>query len=92
MSFWSRNIANWHVASSGWSASHIADPKPSLTLDAYRESSGDYFSNPVPLDRFIEYGLWYQRQSVPCLHPRGLVGIHCIMVDANYLALIEGTD
>ena len=75
MSFWSRNMPIGMFLRSGWAASHIADPNQSLTLDAYRESSSDYFSSPVPLERFIEYGLWYQRQTVAGLDQRKIIRI-----------------
>ena len=64
MSFWQRNMPTGMLLRSGWAATHIADPNQSLTLDAYRAASGSNFSSPVPLDRFIDYGHWYQRQSV----------------------------
>ena len=64
MCFWERNMPTGMLLRSGWAATHIADPNQSLTLDAYRAASGSNFSNPVPLDRFIDYGHWYQRQSV----------------------------
>jgi FAD-dependent urate hydroxylase len=62
---------------SGWAATHIADPNQSLTLDAYRTASGNHFSSPVPLDRFIDYGLWYQRQAVPGLDRRKIAQVEC---------------
>src|SRR5260370_9002034 len=52
---------------SGWAATHIADPNQSLTLEAFRAASRTHFSSPVPLDRFVDYGHWYQRQAVPDL-------------------------
>jgi FAD-dependent urate hydroxylase len=42
---------------SAWSASHIADPKASLTLDAYKIVSGNHLASPIALERFIDYGL-----------------------------------
>ena len=50
---------------SPWAGSHLSDPKGALTLDAYRAANGAHFGSPVPLSRFIDYGRWFQRQTVP---------------------------
>lgn len=81
MSFWQRKMPVGMLLRSGWAATHIADPNRSLTLEEYRAASNNHFSSPVPLHRFIDYGLWYQRRAVPNLdqrriarvetHPRG---------------------
>src|SRR5271170_7869525 len=70
MSFWDRNMPVGMRLRSNWSATQIAAPEDSLTIVAYQAASGDRFSTPVPLDRFIQYGLWYQRQAVPDLDQR----------------------
>jgi cation diffusion facilitator CzcD-associated flavoprotein CzcO len=46
-----------------------------VTLEAYRAASGNHFVAPVPGDRFIDYGLWYQRQLVPDLDKRKITCI-----------------
>jgi hypothetical protein len=47
---------------SNWTATSIAEFRGELSLDSYRESSGQEFGTPVPIDRFIEYGEWVQRK------------------------------
>jgi thioredoxin reductase len=75
MTFWQTQMPKGMLLRSGWAASHIADPGDSLTLDQFRETSGNHFSSPVPLDRFIDYGLWYQRHAVPDLDRRQIMRI-----------------
>jgi pyridine nucleotide-disulfide oxidoreductase len=75
MFFWQHNMPVGMLLRSGWAATHIADPHQSLTLEDYRTASGNHFSTPVPLDRFVDYGLWYQRQVVPDLDRRKVVRI-----------------
>jgi hypothetical protein len=75
MSFWQHNMPVGMLLRSGWAATQIADPHQSLTLGDYRTASGNHFSTPVPLDRFVDYGLWYQRQVVPDLDRRKVVRI-----------------
>ena len=45
-------------------------PSRQLTLDAYCRQKGNHLSKPIPLDRFVDYGRWYQRQAVPDLDKR----------------------
>lgn len=75
MSFWERHMPVRMLLRSGWQASHIADPNDSLTLDAFKEATYNHFSSPVPLDRFIDYGLWFQRRAVPDVDRRKVVCI-----------------
>ena len=75
MVFWQRNMPKGMLLRSGWEASHIADPNQSLTLDIFRKESGNHFSSPVPLDRFVDYGLWHQRHSIPDVDRRKIVTV-----------------
>jgi len=65
MSFWQHNMPVGMFLRSNWTATRIADPNGSLTLEAYQMACGNHLSFPVPLDRFVQYGLWYQRRAVP---------------------------
>lgn len=75
MIFWQRNMPKGMLLRSGWEASHIADPHKSLTLDIFRNGTGNHFSSPIPLDRFVNYGLWHQQHSVPDLDRRKIVTV-----------------
>jgi cation diffusion facilitator CzcD-associated flavoprotein CzcO len=65
MSFWDRNMPFGMFLRSNWTATHIAHPTGLCTLEAFQAASARQFSAPVPLDCFIQYGLWYQREAVP---------------------------
>ncbi|HTC61545.1 MAG TPA: NAD(P)-binding domain-containing protein [Candidatus Saccharimonadales bacterium] len=75
MRFWQRNMPIGMFLRSGWAASHIASPNQSLTLGAFQTASGSPISRPVPLDRFLQYGLWYQRQAAPHLDQRKVLRV-----------------
>jgi hypothetical protein len=75
MSFWNRTMPVGMLLRSNWTATQIADPHRSLTLEAYQEASGNHLFHPVPLDRFVQYGLWYQRQAVPDLDQRKIASV-----------------
>ena len=67
MAFWEKQMpAGMHLRSN-WGASHIADPRGELTLDAYCQQNGNHVPKPIPLSRFLGYGHWFQRQVVPDL-------------------------
>ena len=70
MTFWRNQMPVGMCLRSNWGASHIADPNGELTLDAYCRQNGNHISKPIPLDRFVDYGQWYQRQAVPGLETR----------------------
>src|SRR5580698_2192102 len=70
MSFWDRNMPAGMFLRSNWTATRIADPNGLLSLEAYQAAADNHFSVPVPLESFVQYGLWYQRQAVPDLDQR----------------------
>jgi pyridine nucleotide-disulfide oxidoreductase len=70
MEFWAKQMPAGMCLRSSWDASHIADPDGSLSLDAFRNSQGNHIGKPIPLDRFVEYGLWYQSRAIPDLDTR----------------------
>jgi FAD-dependent urate hydroxylase len=75
MSFWERNMPFRMLLRSGWAASHIADPDQSLTMERYQAAKSKHFSTPVPVDCFIDYGRWFQRQAVPDLDRRKVLQV-----------------
>ena len=65
MEFWKSHMPEGMLLRSPWAASHISDPGTALTMNAYRDDLGAPIPAPIPLERFVEYGLWFQRQAVP---------------------------
>jgi thioredoxin reductase len=85
MSFWERHMPAGMLLRSNWTATQIADPGDALTLEAFRTVSGNHLSHPVPLDRFVRYGQWYQRQAVPDLDRRQILRLE---INSNRFRLI----
>jgi len=75
MAFWQNQMPTGMCLRSNWGASHIADPKRELTLDAYCHQNGNHVSKPIPLDRFVDYGRWYQNQAVQDLERSNVLTI-----------------
>jgi len=70
MSFWERNMPAGMLLRSPWVASNLSHPARRFTLDDYRADTEQAFGSPVPLDRFVDYGRWFQRRTVPGLDDR----------------------
>jgi len=64
MSFW-RNMPSGLLLRSNWTATCIAEYQGELSLDSFCAATGTSFGTPVPLDRFIDYGMWVQQQVAP---------------------------
>jgi hypothetical protein len=75
MAFWENQMPVGMCLRSNWGASHIADPKHALTLDEFVRQKGNHISKPIPLNRFVDYGRWYQSQAVPNLDRRHIRSI-----------------
>jgi FAD-dependent urate hydroxylase len=76
MSFWERQMPVGMLLRSPREASHISDPAGALTLDRYEASIGVEPTRPVPLDRFVDYGRWFQREAVPEVEATRVVQVH----------------
>lgn len=90
MSFWQERMPAGMLLRSSWEASHISDPKAAFTLDRYRLLSGNHISSPIPLGRFVDYGMWFQQQVVPEIDrrkvrrvERGGSGFHVTLDDGE---------
>ena len=75
MSFWGQHMPLGMLLRSNWTATQIAAPDDSLSLEGFQRATGKSFGIPVPLDRFVEYGKWYQEQAVPDVDRRQVLKI-----------------
>jgi thioredoxin reductase len=48
-----------------WWASNLSDPEGQYSFARYFQMLGRDGFNPLPIEMFIEYGLWFQKQAVP---------------------------
>jgi FAD-dependent urate hydroxylase len=75
MSFWINTMPAGMFLRSNWTATQIADPTRRFTLENFQLSNGNHLTPPIALDRFVQYGLWYQRNAVPELDRRQIARI-----------------
>jgi cation diffusion facilitator CzcD-associated flavoprotein CzcO len=88
MAFWKQNMPRGMFLRSPWRGSHIADPSRNLTLNQFAARDGLSQCEPIPLDAFIRYGEWFQKQVVPDLDERTVIrvesaskGFHLLLDD-----------
>jgi FAD-dependent urate hydroxylase len=70
MSFWKRHMPVGMCLRSPLEGSNLADPDRRFTLKAYARTNGHQLSSPLPLERFVDYGCWFQQQVVPDIDQR----------------------
>jgi FAD-dependent urate hydroxylase len=76
MDFWKAHMPEGMFLRSPWEASNLSDPKNELNLNAFCAASRISISKPIPLDRFVDYGLWFQSQVAPNLDRRFITRIN----------------
>ena len=89
MSFWRRHMPRGMKLRSPWRATHIADPRGALSLDAYDTAGTLRPGEPVPLDAFVAYGRWFQDRAVPGLDARKVASVEKT-TGGFYLRLNDG--
>jgi cation diffusion facilitator CzcD-associated flavoprotein CzcO len=72
MSFWREHMPKGMRLRSPWIATDIADPQKKFALDVYAGWHGIARQEQLPLEDFVRYGDWFQRQAVPGLDTRSV--------------------
>jgi hypothetical protein len=70
MEFWKSYMPSGMYLRSPWSASSISDPGKALSIDQFNATQRDKIPVPIPLDTFVQYGLWFRQQAIPALENR----------------------
>ncbi len=76
MAFWADKMPAGMLLRSPRVASNISDPAHRTTLDAFETSARVPPRAPVPLETFVEYGRWFQRQMLPGLDQREIASVN----------------
>ena len=88
MDFWENQMPKGMCLRSPKSGSDISDPHRSLTLDHFAEAqSSPVPKSMMPLEQFVSYGKWFQRQSIPDLDTRLVTQIE--RVDGGFDLCLE---
>lgn len=65
MSFWQEHMPRGMNLRSYWGETNLADPQRQFGLDEFVKASSRPREHPIPIQFFIDYGLWFQKQAVP---------------------------
>jgi FAD-dependent urate hydroxylase len=90
LGFWKRHMPTGMLLRSAWRASFISDPRRAFTLDRYEASTGHAIERPIPLDEFVAYGEWFQRQAVPDVDRRMVESVQPI--SGRFLVRLEDSE
>src|SRR3954453_7083644 len=78
MGFWRDRMPAGMILRSQRRSSHIAYPDSTLSLDSWADAHGEDRANPVPLDQFLPYALWYAEQAVPDVDRRRIESVESV--------------
>jgi thioredoxin reductase len=67
LELWRRNMPEGMRLRSHWWATNLSDPDGKYSFERFFEVSHHRPTYPVPIQMFIDYGLWFQRNAVPDL-------------------------
>ena len=75
LSFWREHMPKGMRLRSPWIATHIADPDRNFSLDVFAREAALKPQDQLPIERFVQYGEWFQRQAVPDLDRRKVLRV-----------------
>lgn len=87
MEFWEEQMPEGMFLRSSWYACDISDPSGQFRLTDFQKRENVQFSPPVPLDSFVRYGHWFQRELITDLDRRKVARIEknnggfCLQLD-----------
>lgn len=70
MDFWKTHMPSGMLLRSTRTTSDISDPAGALKIEAFGALRHGSLPDPIPLDHFVDYGLWFQRTALPSLDRR----------------------
>jgi thioredoxin reductase len=87
MQFWAEKMPAGMLLRSPRVASNLSAPSPSGTLETYEATSGISPKSPLPLETFVNYGQWFQRQFIPNLDHTKVVAVE--VVEGGFRSVLE---
>jgi hypothetical protein len=75
LSFWREHMPKGMRLRSPWIATHIADPAKRFSLDVFARETALEPRDQLPIERFVQYGDWFQRHAVPDLDSRKVLRV-----------------
>jgi FAD-dependent urate hydroxylase len=73
--FWHNHMPRGMLLRSYWWATNLSDPEGKYGFVQYFQEKGLAGIDPLPIDIFLDYGLWFQQRAVPCVDESYVNGI-----------------
>lgn len=70
MSFWKNHMPGGMLLRSKIEASNIDAPQKHLSIEAFQKANQRKLSDPLPVEDFVDYGDWFQKQIAPHVDTR----------------------
>ncbi len=90
LSFWRGNMPTGMKLRSPWTGTHIADPAHRYTLDDYYTQAGMEVPKLLPVENFVDYGMWFQERVAPDLDTRSVTRVEAF--DGGFRLVLEDGD
>ncbi len=75
LGFWRETMPEGMLLRSPLRASSIGSPEETFSLERWAAQAGRELAQNLPIEDFVDYGTWFQRQVCPDLDPRIVVGV-----------------
>jgi FAD-dependent urate hydroxylase len=75
MAFWRDTMPRAMLLRSPLRASSISSPRGELALARWAAAKGCELRNPLPVEDFIDYGMWFRQRAVPDLDQRSVTRV-----------------
>jgi cation diffusion facilitator CzcD-associated flavoprotein CzcO len=90
LSFWRNHMPAGMKLRSPWVATHIGEPRGRHTLDDYYRQMGMDVPKLLPVENFIDYGVWFQERVAPDLDQRKVARVEPI--DGGFRLVLDTGD
>ncbi len=73
--FWRNHMPRGMLLRSYWWATNLSHPQGKYGFAQYFQEKGLAGIDPLPISIFLDYGLWFQQQAVPCVDEAYVISI-----------------
>ncbi len=87
--FWREHMPSGMRLRSYWWATSLSDPEHAYGIDKYLRLQGIHPTDPLPIESFIDYGIWFQQHVVPNVDETYVINIEHVN-DLFQLTLEDG--
>jgi FAD-dependent urate hydroxylase len=85
--FWRANMPKGMLLRSYWWATNLSDPEGKYDFKHYFKATGTGPADPMPIETFIDYALWFQKNAVPDVDETYITNIK--REDGRYIVTLE---